>query len=192
MRIDGIEIDDEFTDSLLTTFGAEPEDFTNAERRRQALALLLIHGLELLEEQAKSETPGPLKADIERSLLALAGSPHLPAADVDERGQAYRVWLPGRGWLDLPAAPAGWMEQERLLTALRELLVGRPELRVAATARRLPTNEEITEISFSEALEPVVVEVRLQGRRYRFRLDPASVLVSGMPMADPELVVERR
>lgn len=192
MRIDGLEIEDEFADELLSAFGAEAADFTDPARRREALELLILHGLELLERQVTAPEGASLRAELEAALLSLAGSPHLLPVEADRRGVPHHVWTPRSGWLSLAAAPSRWTEHERLLTELRELIEEAPHLRIVATARRLATNEELTEISFLGSVEPVTFEARMNGRRYRFKLAPDSVFVSGIPLSDPEPVVEER
>jgi hypothetical protein len=193
MLLEGIEIDDTTADRLLTAFGAEPEDFSDPDRRREAVGLLLLHGLELLEAAAATPTtPGDRREVLETSLLALAGAPRTLPVEMDARGVPYQIWLPALGWLPLDRAPDGWRDLETALAGLRETLAAHASLRTSATVRRLPTNEEVTEIVFADAATPVAVEVRLDGRLFRFRLDPATALVSGMPLGDPEAVPEHR
>ena len=191
MLLEGLEIDDITADRLMAAFGAEPEDFTDPARRREAVGLLLLHGLELLEREAAEPSATNGRAALETSLLALAGAPR-NLAEGETRGVPYQIWLPSLGWRPISAAPDGWRDLESALAALRETVDAHTSLRTSATARRLPTNEELTEVVFADPATPVAVEVRLDGRLFRFRLDPATAFVSGVPLGDPEAVPERR
>ena len=193
MLLEGIEIDDAAADRLLLAFGAEPADFADPDRRREAVGLLLLHGLELLQAQAAEPTAtGDGRQSLEISLLALAGAPRTLPVVREERGVPYQVWTPALKWHSLDQAPEGWTDLEVSLAAVRDVLNAHTALRLSGTARRLATNEEITEVVFGEAATPVAVEVRLDGRLFRFRLDPATVLVCGTPLGDPEAVAEDR
>lgn len=193
MLLEGIEIDDTVADTLMTAFGAEPADFADPERRREAIGLLLLHGLELLEREAAEPTGNSdQRRSLETSLLALAGAPRAIAPEADVRGVPYQVWLPSTGWVPLAAPPDGWRELESALSTAHEVLATHSSLRTMATGRRRMTNEPLTEVVFAEVATPLAVEVRLEGRLFRFRLEPSSVLVSGVPLGDPEAVPEHR
>lgn len=194
MLLEGIEIDDATADRLLVAFGAEPEDFADPARRREAIGLLLLHGLGLLEEQAATPVPpgGDDRQSLETSLLALAGAPRGLQVEHGDRGVPYQIWTPALKWQPLVNGPEGWRELESALAAVHDALSAHAALRLSGTGRRLPTNEDVTELVFGEAATPVAVEVRLDGRLFRFRLDPATVFVCGTPLGDPEGVAEDR
>jgi hypothetical protein len=187
MRVD-LEIDDDRLNQLLVAFGAEPEDFVG-NRRLEAVRLLLAHGIETLEDAA--DTSPSLRSRIEASLLTLASADRIVSDDVDRRGVPVDVWVPGVGWRPAGSAPSGWQEIETAVTALWDALSASPGLRLVATARLLPTNEETTEVVAAAPLDPVEVIVRIGGRRYRLRFDPEQVVVIGRPTDDPELIADR-
>jgi hypothetical protein len=196
MRIEGFDIPDGEAAELLTAFGADPVlSSTDPNYLAGALRLILRFAL---DEQLKV-VRDPVLADevnisaIEDEMLRLAGSARGVESGIDRRGVPTTVWTDESGeWVAIGDAPRGYDELEGHISSLTDLLLRRPELRLVASTRLLPTNESFNEVMVADVRSPVIIRTRLDGRPHNLRFEPEGLIVIGILGGKPEEVRETR